>query len=197
MLSYGPFHYGAYGLLGHKYRSFPQNRVPRRAAVCPAELSAKLCKLNLTGFSLDFVFLRLEKASLQWCGSPSRVCVTSEFICITSHVQSMLSRVQFFATPWTVACRAPLSMEFSRQEYWRRLACPPPGDLPDPGIELGLLHCRTILYHLSHTEKPYHSVLTLPQVPYIWYLPIWTTTIKGRYYSYPRCGVKKKAQGVK
>ena len=134
MLSYGPFLYGAYGLLGHKYRSFPQNRVPRRAAVCPAELSAKLCKLNLTGFSLDFVFLRLEKASLQWCGSPSRVCVTSEFICITSHVQSMLSRVQFFATPWTVACRAPLSMEFSRQEYWSELPWSPPGDLPDLGI---------------------------------------------------------------
>ena len=46
-------------------------------------------------------------------------------------------------------------------------------------------------------EKPYHSVLTLPQVLYIWYLPIWTTTIKGKYYSYPHCGVKKKAQGFK
>ena len=40
-----------------------------------------------------------------------------------------------FVTPWTVACQAPLSMEFSRQEYWRGLPCPYPGDLPDPGIE--------------------------------------------------------------
>ena len=41
------------------------------------------------------------------------------------------------ATPWTVACQAPLSMGFSRQEYWSGLPCPSPGDLPDPGIEPG------------------------------------------------------------
>ena len=46
-----------------------------------------------------------------------------------------LSRVQLFATPWTVACQAPLSMEFSRQEYWRGQPFPSPGDFPDPGIE--------------------------------------------------------------
>ena len=40
-----------------------------------------------------------------------------------------------FSTPWTVACQAPLSMGFSRQEYWSGLPSPPPGDLPDPGIE--------------------------------------------------------------
>ena len=40
------------------------------------------------------------------------------------------------ATPWTVACQAPLSMGFSRQESWSGLSCPPPGDLPDPEIEL-------------------------------------------------------------
>ena len=38
-------------------------------------------------------------------------------------------------TPWIVARQAPLSIEFSRQEYWSGLPCPPPGDLPDPGIE--------------------------------------------------------------
>ena len=38
-------------------------------------------------------------------------------------------------TPWTIACQAPLSMEFSRQEYWSGLPFPSPGDLPDPGIE--------------------------------------------------------------
>ena len=46
-----------------------------------------------------------------------------------------LQRVQLFATPWTVARQAPLSMGFSRQEYWSGLPCPPSGDLPDPGIE--------------------------------------------------------------
>ena len=45
------------------------------------------------------------------------------------------SRVQLFVTPWTVACQAPLSMGFSRQEHWSGLLCPPPGNLPDPGIE--------------------------------------------------------------
>ena len=41
------------------------------------------------------------------------------------------------ATPWTVACQAPLSMGFSRQEYWSGLPFPSPGDLPNPGIEPG------------------------------------------------------------
>ena len=47
-----------------------------------------------------------------------------------------LSRVQLFATPWTVAYQAPQSIEFSRQEYWSGLPVPSPGHLPNPGIEL-------------------------------------------------------------
>ena len=49
---------------------------------------------------------------------------------------SGFSRVQLFATPWTVACQPPLSMGFFQQEYCRGLPCPPREDLPDPGIEL-------------------------------------------------------------
>ena len=52
------------------------------------------------------------------------------------HVLSRFIHVQLYAIPWTVACQAPLSMEFSRQEYWSGLPCPPSGDLPDPGIKL-------------------------------------------------------------
>ena len=48
---------------------------------------------------------------------------------------SHFSHVQLFVTLWTVACQAPLSMGFSRQEYWSGLPCPPPGDLLDPGIK--------------------------------------------------------------
>ena len=48
-----------------------------------------------------------------------------------------LGRVRLFATPWTVAYQAPQSMEFSRQEYWSGVPFPSPGDLPNPGIELG------------------------------------------------------------
>ena len=47
----------------------------------------------------------------------------------------LLSRVQLFATLWTVAHQAPLSLEFSRWEYWSGMPCPPPGDLPDSGIK--------------------------------------------------------------
>ena len=48
---------------------------------------------------------------------------------------SCLSYVQLLETLWTVAHQAPLSMGFSRQEYWSGLPWPPPGDLPNPGIE--------------------------------------------------------------
>ena len=47
----------------------------------------------------------------------------------------MLNCVQLFATPWTVAQQAPLSMEFFMQEYWSGLPFPPPGDLSDPVTE--------------------------------------------------------------
>ena len=47
----------------------------------------------------------------------------------------LLSHVQLFVTQWTVAYQAPLSMGFSRQEYWSELQFPSPGELPDPGIE--------------------------------------------------------------
>ena len=47
----------------------------------------------------------------------------------------LLSHVQLFATPWTVAYQVPPSMGFSRQEYWSGLPFPFPGDLPDPGIK--------------------------------------------------------------
>ena len=65
----------------------------------------------------------------------------------------LLSRVRLFATPWTVAYQAPLSMGFSRQESWSGLPFPSPGDLPNPGLNPGLPHCRQTLYHLSYHWK--------------------------------------------
>ena len=50
------------------------------------------------------------------------------------------------AIPWTIAHQAPLSMGFSRQEYWSGLPFPPPGGLPDPGIKPSSQHCRQILH---------------------------------------------------
>ena len=52
-------------------------------------------------------------------------------VCMLSH----FSHVRLFAILWTVARQAPLSMGFSREEYWSGLPCPSPGDLPDPGFE--------------------------------------------------------------
>ena len=56
------------------------------------------------------------------------------FACISSS-NCFSSCVRLLATQLTVARQAPLSMGFSRQEYWSELPCPPPGDLPDPGIK--------------------------------------------------------------
>ena len=66
---------------------------------------------------------------------------------------SWLSCVWPVETPSTVSHQAPLSMESSRQEYWSGLPFSSPRDLPDPGSNLGLLHHRQILYHLSHQGR--------------------------------------------
>ena len=83
---------------------------------------------------------KLKIESLYDPASPSGyVCMLSGF-----------SRVQIFATPWTVARQAPLSMGFSRQEYWSGLPFASPGELPNPGIEpcVSCISCigRWVLY---------------------------------------------------
>ena len=68
-----------------------------------------------------------------------------------------LSHVQLFETLWAVASQAPLSSGFSRKEYWSELPFPPPGDIPDPGIEPVSLtppDCRQVLHHLSQQRSP-------------------------------------------
>ena len=78
---------------------------------------------------------------------------------------SCFSRVRLFTTPRTVARQAPLSMGFSRQEYWSGLPFPPPGDLPDPGMEptsLSLLHWQAGSLPLAPLTVPY---ICQPQSP--------------------------------
>ena len=68
----------------------------------------------------------------EWCGQKKKkklVNTDVEHICVC-----MLSCIQLLVTPWTVAHQTPLSVGFSRQEYWSGLPFPPPGDLPNPGI---------------------------------------------------------------
>ena len=66
----------------------------------------------------------------------------------------MLSCVQLFVTPWTVACQSPLSMEFSRQEYWNGLPIPSLGDLPNTGIEPATLASPALAGGFFTTEPP-------------------------------------------
>ena len=73
----------------------------------------------LSQVNLWHYFWPLYSVPLTW------VCVC---MCVLSHVQ-------LFEIPWTVACQAPLSVGFPRQGYWSQLPFPSPGSLPDPGIE--------------------------------------------------------------
>ena len=74
------------------------------------------------------------------------------YICVC--VLSRFSRVQLFVTPWTVTHQAPLSMGFPRQEYWNGLSFPPPGDLPDPRIQIASLALQVDSLPLRHWRSP-------------------------------------------
>ena len=69
----------------------------------------------------------------------------------------LLSHVRLFAIPWAAAHEAPLSMGFSRQAYRSGLPFPPPGDLPDPGINPCLLHWQTRFFPIEPLGKPSQS----------------------------------------
>ena len=83
-----------------------------------------VCLLNVFFIWRDAFCILFEMILLLYAHSIMCACMLSHF-----------SLIWFFATPWTVALQVPPSMGFSRQEYWSGLPCPPPGDLPDPGIE--------------------------------------------------------------
>ena len=101
------------------------------------------------------------------CGTPGSDCIIPKprstglcdlfhevLICLLLILVCLLtcfSPVRLFVTLWTVACKAPLAMGFSRQEYWSGLPCPPPGELPNPGTEPKSLYIACtggrVLYH--------------------------------------------------
>ena len=70
---------------------------------------------------------------------------------------SHFSHVQLFASPWTIARQAPLFMGFSRQESWSELPCPPPGDLPDSGIEPEFLMSSALAACFFATSAPWEA----------------------------------------
>src|SRR5574337_841998 len=75
-----------------------------------------------------------------------------------------LSCVQLFAIPWIVALQAPLSMGFSRQEYWSGLPFLPPGDLPNPRIEFVYPALAGRFFTTEPPGKPLYKELTFDQV---------------------------------
>ena len=95
--------------------------------------------------------------------------------CCALHCMCMLCHVPFFATPWTVACQASLSMEVSRQECWSGLPFPAPRDIPHPGIDPVSLASPALAGRFFTTE-PFVSSITRDQThtPCIPALEVWS-----------------------
>ena len=108
----------------------------------------QLTPAHLPGLSLNFISALRLSITQPHCIKFLMICCLSildvfsskhisrlSYKCLSACVLSRFGRVRLFVTPWTVAHQAPLSMGFSRQEYWGGLLCPPPGGLPNPGIK--------------------------------------------------------------
>ena len=95
------------------------------------------------------------------CGTVDVLVAVLELIYVYVYVGvlSRFSHTRLFATPWTVACQAPLSTGFPRQEYWSGLPFPSPGDLSNLGIKTRSSGLQ-ILYQLSYEGSPQE-----------WYIP--------------------------
>ena len=99
--------------------------------------------------------MNAETAALKTLMTIACVCVCAcTCVCVLSHVR-------LFATPRTVACQSPLSMKFSRKEYWSGLPFPSPGDLPDPGIGPGYpaLQADSLPFFLSHQRSLFQAYI--------------------------------------
>ena len=117
-------------------------------------------------------------------------------MCVCTHCH--FSHLRLFATPWTIAGLAPLSMEFSRPEYWNGLPCPPPGDLPNSGIE-PRSHTRPALagrfFTTSATwEAPTHCIDVQTEDQSWQWLPVregrnWDEGVRAGYWEWAAWGV--------
>ena len=95
-------------------------------------------------YAVNFCMLELSHMIQIW---------SREFVYVYIHFMlRCFSCVQFFVILWTETCQAPLSMAFSRQEYWSGLPCPPPWDLPDPRIEPASLMATSATWDTIYTN---------------------------------------------
>ena len=127
-------------------------------ALIYGDLKGSLCFFYIHSLRIWFMYRELHKV-------PRILDLEDEKDWITLFF-NMVNCVRLFVTPWSVAHQAPLSMGFSRQEYWSGLPFPSPGDLPDPGIEPSLLclrHWQMDSLPRAPPRKPYFVTL----------LPLW------------------------
>ena len=87
------------------------------------------------------------------------------------YVLSHFSCVQLFATLWIIACKFPLSMGFSRQEYWRGLPCHPPGNLPNPAIKLAFLMSPSLIDKFFTTSTTMEKAMAPHSSTLAWKIP--------------------------
>ena len=123
---------------------------------CPPEGKCRVLTSGPPGNSQKTEVFKLELLLFASQGK-EKVWVTQSYL---------LSLVQLFVTPWMVAGHPPPSMEFHRREHWSGLPFPSPGDLPDPGSNSGLWHCRQIPYHLNH-QVIWSDLFIFSLLPYL------------------------------
>ena len=141
-----------------------QNKIKRHIKHKMFYTELLMFSYKLVHFSVLLIFIKGSSSPPDSGSQPQKSCRWMPLF-LTSHnwpnkVKSSqvksLSHVRLFATPWTIAYQAPLSMGFSRREYWSGLPFPSPGDLPDPGTKPESPALQ-ILYHLGHIANPIAS----------------------------------------
>ena len=142
-------------LRAHNISTGEVNNGAPRGSICPylqkSMLTPWMTSQGITKYS--FILLTSAFLSPAWITPLQCVCV---HVCVW-----VLSCVPSFATPWTVACQAPLSMGFPRQEFWSELSLPVPGDLPDLGIEPISLLSPALAGRFFTTVTPEKPLVTL------------------------------------
>ena len=115
-----------------KYKRFPSRTMSKPQIPKIASLPASMSDwYYFPSYSLSSIYFS-PLIDISWWSWDLAYLVS---ICILECMLSPFSHVWLCVTLWTVAHQAPLSMEFSSQEYWSGLSCPPPGNLPNPGIK--------------------------------------------------------------
>ena len=118
------------------------------------EVEVRRCQLLHTGWINFKVLLYNTENYIQYpvIKHKEKEYFKKECVCVCLCCAQLLSHLLLFATLWTVACQAPQSMGFCKQEYWRGLPCLPARDFLTQRSNLHLLHYRQILYHQATRE---------------------------------------------